>query len=110
MYMHLDISTFGGGGGGGGWWGIVCNVCLCCSTFHCCHGHRTVRGDHTLYIHPSSVLFEQRSPSWVVFNEVIQTSKQYMRDVTVVRVLLVSPTELFNLKCNALSFLMDCSF
>ena len=45
---------------------------------------RTVRGDHTLYIHPFSVLFEQRSPSWVIFNEVIQTSKHYMRDITVV--------------------------
>ena len=60
-----------------------------------CLHYRTVRGDHTLYIHPSSVLHDQRSPSWVVFNEVIQTSKQFMRDVTVVSAL--APAQLARL-------------
>lgn len=46
--------------------------------------YRTIRGDHSLYIHPSSILFDEKSPQWIVFNEVIQTSKQYMRDVTVI--------------------------
>eukprot|EP00731_Ephydatia_muelleri_P027081 Em0018g1181a len=46
--------------------------------------YRSVRGDHTLQVHPSSVLYEVRNPSWVVFNEVIQTSGHYMRDITVI--------------------------
>ncbi|CAI8014753.1 Probable ATP-dependent RNA helicase DHX35 [Geodia barretti] len=52
---------------------------------HYTGSYRTVRGDHTLLIHPSSILHSERSPPWVVFNEVIQTSKQYMRDVTVIK-------------------------
>ena len=28
--------------------------------------HRTVRGDHSLYIHPSSILSQERSPQWYV--------------------------------------------
>lgn len=54
--------------------------------------YKTVRGEHSLHIHPSSVLHDQRSPQWVVFNEVIQTSKQYMRDLTV-----IEPTWLYEL-------------
>ncbi|XP_003384417.3 PREDICTED: probable ATP-dependent RNA helicase DHX35 [Amphimedon queenslandica] len=46
--------------------------------------YKTIRGNHTLHIHPSSILFEERSPQWVVFNEVLQTSSLFMRDVTVV--------------------------
>jgi ATP-dependent RNA helicase DDX35 len=52
---------------------------------HYTGSYRTVRGDHTLLIHPSSILHSERSPQWVVFNEVIQTSQQYMRDVTVIK-------------------------
>ena len=47
--------------------------------------YRTVRGDHELHIHPSSVLYTQsRPPQWVVFVEVLQTSKEFMRDITTV--------------------------
>ncbi|XP_064393087.1 probable ATP-dependent RNA helicase DHX35 isoform X2 [Halichondria panicea] len=51
---------------------------------HYSGSYRTVRGDHTLHIHPSSVLYEQPAPQWLVFNEVIQTSKHFMRDVSVI--------------------------
>lgn len=38
-----------------------------------------------LYLHPSSVLAcERRMPKWIVYNQVISTSKLYMRDVTVI--------------------------
>lgn len=40
--------------------------------------HRT-----TVHIHPSSVLFRQK-PSFVVFNELVETSKRYMRGLSVV--------------------------
>lgn len=42
--------------------------------------YETVRGGHQLHIHPSSVLFKT-PPAWVVFHEVIRTTKEYMRDV-----------------------------
>jgi len=37
----------------------------------------------TVHIHPSSVLFHQK-PSFVVFNELVETSKRYMRGLCVV--------------------------
>ncbi|XP_076311374.1 putative ATP-dependent RNA helicase DHX35 isoform X6 [Tachypleus tridentatus] len=46
--------------------------------------YKTICGDHTLYIHPSSVLYSQKAPQCVVFSEVLHTSKEYMRDVTAV--------------------------
>lgn len=51
---------------------------------HADGGYRTVRDDHTLHIHPTSVLYTELPPKWVVFNEVVQTTKDYMRDVTVI--------------------------
>ncbi|XP_035230682.1 probable ATP-dependent RNA helicase DHX35 [Stegodyphus dumicola] len=46
--------------------------------------YKTVRGEHTLYIHPESVTSLTTQPKWVVFNEVLHTTKEYMRDVTVI--------------------------
>jgi ATP-dependent RNA helicase DDX35 len=40
----------------------------------------TVRGKQKLFIHPTSSVF-QYPPEWVLYSEVIQTQKQYMRDV-----------------------------
>lgn len=45
--------------------------------------YKTVRDDVELHIHPTSVLFK-RSPKWVIFNQVVQTTKYYMRNVTVI--------------------------
>ncbi|XP_025086245.1 probable ATP-dependent RNA helicase DHX35 [Pomacea canaliculata] len=46
--------------------------------------YRTVRDGHELYIHPSSVLSNEEQPQWLIFNEVVHTSKEYMRDVTTI--------------------------
>ncbi|XP_039590993.1 probable ATP-dependent RNA helicase DHX35 isoform X2 [Polypterus senegalus] len=46
--------------------------------------YRTLHDDHELHIHPTSVLYAEKPPKWVVFNEIIQTSQYFMRDVTVV--------------------------
>ncbi|KAI4211056.1 MAG: hypothetical protein LQ351_006176 [Letrouitia transgressa] len=40
--------------------------------------YRTVKNGMTVYIHPSSVLFEI-NPRWVIFYELVLTSKEYMR-------------------------------
>ena len=50
--------------------------------------YSTVRGNQPVHIHPSSVLFSNPSgrklPEYVVFAELLITSKQYMRNVTAV--------------------------
>ncbi|CED83397.1 pre-mrna splicing factor [Phaffia rhodozyma] len=47
--------------------------------------YRSVREGAVLHPHPSSVLFT-RSPTsgWVVYHEVVQTTKNFMRDITVI--------------------------
>lgn len=42
-----------------------------------------IRGNRVLHTHPSSVLFK-RSPNWVCFHEVVETSKAFMRDLVVI--------------------------
>nr|XP_045013680.1 probable ATP-dependent RNA helicase DHX35 isoform X1 [Jaculus jaculus] len=51
---------------------------------HSTGAYRTIRDDHELHIHPGSVLYAEKPPRWVIYNEVIQTSKYYMRDVTAI--------------------------
>ena len=43
-------------------------------------GYRTIVDGQTVYIHPSSSLF-QNQPEWVVYHELVQTTKEYMREV-----------------------------
>ncbi|XP_015059112.1 probable pre-mRNA-splicing factor ATP-dependent RNA helicase DEAH5 [Solanum pennellii] len=46
-------------------------------------GYRTLVENQPVYIHPSSALF-QRQPDWVIYHELVMTTKEYMREVTVV--------------------------
>ncbi|EDV25961.1 uncharacterized protein TRIADDRAFT_24419, partial [Trichoplax adhaerens] len=46
--------------------------------------YRTIRDNHVLHIHPNSVLYTEEPPKWVIFHEVLQTKKDYMRDITVI--------------------------
>lgn len=50
--------------------------------------YRTIRGRQPVHIHPSSVLFSmvnsRKLPEFVVYAELLITSKQYMRNVSVV--------------------------
>lgn len=43
-------------------------------------GYKTVVDNTPTYIHPSSALF-QRQPDWVVYHELVLTTKEYMREV-----------------------------
>ena len=43
-------------------------------------GYKTVADQTPVFIHPSSALF-QRQPDWVVYHELVLTSKEYMREV-----------------------------
>ncbi|XP_043566662.1 probable ATP-dependent RNA helicase DHX35 [Chiloscyllium plagiosum] len=53
--------------------------------FHYSGFYRTIRDDYELHIHPTSVLYGEKEPQWVVYNEIIQTSKYFMRDVTAIQ-------------------------
>lgn len=43
--------------------------------------YKIIRGSHRLHIHPNSVL-AKFPPEWVIYHEVVSTSKDYMREVT----------------------------
>lgn len=45
--------------------------------------YRTLRDSLVLAIHPTSILFNY-SPEWVVFQEVVETTNIFMRDLTVI--------------------------
>ncbi|KAI4382005.1 hypothetical protein MLD38_008020 [Melastoma candidum] len=46
-------------------------------------GYRTLVKNQPVYIHPSSALF-QRQPDWVIYHELVMTSKEYMREAMTV--------------------------
>uniref|UniRef100_A0A915AD75 RNA helicase n=2 Tax=Parascaris univalens TaxID=6257 RepID=A0A915AD75_PARUN len=46
-------------------------------------GYRTLVDGQNVFIHPSSALF-QNQPEWVVYHELVMTSKEYMREVTAI--------------------------
>ena len=43
-------------------------------------GYKTVVEQQPVFIHPSSALF-QHQPDWVVYHELVLTTKEYMREV-----------------------------
>lgn len=43
-------------------------------------GYKTLVENQPVYIHPSSALF-QKQPGWVIYNELVMTTKEYMREV-----------------------------
>lgn len=44
----------------------------------------SLKGNNTLQIHPTSVLATEKPPKYVIFNEILQTTNYYMRDVSVI--------------------------
>ena len=46
-------------------------------------GYKTTVENTPVYIHPSSSLF-QRQPDWVIYHELVLTTKEYMREVCVI--------------------------
>jgi pre-mRNA-splicing factor ATP-dependent RNA helicase DHX16 len=45
--------------------------------------YRTAKQSQSVFIHPSSTMHAQK-PKWVVYNEIVLTSKEYMRNVTAI--------------------------
>ncbi|KAJ3020069.1 hypothetical protein HKX48_001375 [Thoreauomyces humboldtii] len=46
--------------------------------------YKTVVGHQAVFVHPSSVLF-QKKPDAVVYNELMRTTKQYMRNISIIQ-------------------------
>eukprot|EP01137_Pigoraptor_chileana_P012577 Opistho-2@65106 len=46
-------------------------------------GYKTIVDNQHVYIHPSSAIFG-RQPEWVLYHEVIMTTKEYMRECTAI--------------------------
>lgn len=46
-------------------------------------GYRTLVDSQVVYVHPSSALFN-RQPDWVIYHELVLTTKEYMREVTTI--------------------------
>jgi len=46
-------------------------------------GYKSVVEGQPVYVHPSSALF-QRNPDWVVYHELVMTTKEYMREITTI--------------------------
>lgn len=46
-------------------------------------GYKTMVEGQPVYIHPSSSLFN-KSPEWVIYHELVLTTKEYMRNVLVI--------------------------
>jgi len=46
-------------------------------------GYKTLLEGTPVYIHPSSSLFNQ-NPEWVIYHEIVFTTKEYMREVTAI--------------------------
>jgi pre-mRNA-splicing factor ATP-dependent RNA helicase DHX16 len=48
--------------------------------------YKTIKHQHTVYIHPSSVLSrEEDPPRWLLYHELAYTTKEYMRSVTPIK-------------------------
>jgi ATP-dependent RNA helicase DHX8/PRP22 len=46
-------------------------------------GYKIIRDDQQVFIHPSSVLY-MKSPSYLIYHELVQTTREYLRDVCVI--------------------------
>ena len=54
-----------------------------CGRLHRTGVYKTVKNAHTVYIHPSSVVFKEM-PRWVMYHELVLTSKEFMRHASVI--------------------------
>ena len=62
--------------------GFFANV----AKYHPSGEYRTVRTDHPLHLHPTSVLATEEKPAkLLIFHQVLCTSRDYMRDATVIQ-------------------------
>ncbi|KIO20952.1 hypothetical protein M407DRAFT_10632 [Tulasnella calospora MUT 4182] len=46
--------------------------------------YRSMEIDEDVFIHPSSVIFHDTPPEWIVFQEVVRTSRVYVKGITVI--------------------------
>ena len=66
-------------------WNTICRAITSGYFFHAARkdpqeGYKTLVENQPVYIHPSSAIF-QKQPDWVVYHELVMTTKEYMREV-----------------------------
>jgi ATP-dependent RNA helicase DHX8/PRP22 len=44
-------------------------------------GYKTISDNHQVFVHPSSAIF-QKTPEYVIYHELVMTSREYMREIT----------------------------
>ena len=59
---------------------IVAGYFMCCAKKDPQEGYKTIQEGQPVYIHPSSSLFN-KNPEWVLYHELVLTTKEYMRNV-----------------------------
>ncbi|GAB1224152.1 hypothetical protein ENUP19_0177G0013, partial [Entamoeba nuttalli] len=59
---------------------IVSGFFCSCSKKRSSEGYRTLVDGQQVFIHPTSSLFG-RNPEWVVYHELVLTTKEYMREI-----------------------------
>ncbi len=59
---------------------IVAGYFTCCAKKDPQEGYKTIQDGQPVYIHPSSSLFN-KNPEWVLYHELVLTTKEYMRNV-----------------------------
>lgn len=60
-----------------------------CGRLHKTGVYKTVKNAHTVYIHPSSVMFKEM-PRWIMYHELVMTSKEFMRHASVINPMWLS--------------------
>ena len=68
-------------------------------------GYKSIADNQQVFIHPSSSLFN-RSPEWVIYHELVMTTKEYMREVLTIEprwLLEVAPKYFKQVDDNAIS-------
>src|SRR3989344_1292439 len=65
--------------------GLIWNLFMGSRGFRSYTYHSVLRPlDHEMFIHPGSAMFSRSTPSWVVANELVETTKPFMRGCSVV--------------------------
>lgn len=68
---------------------LILRKCICAGFFTNAakrdpqEGYKTLVDGQPVFIHPSSALF-QKNPEWVIYHELVMTTKEYMRNVLVI--------------------------
>ena len=65
----------------------------------------TIKDNNVVQLHPSTCL--DHKPDWVLYNEFVLTSKNYVRTITDIKVISIQPGSLLNLIVIKVEWLVE---